>query len=92
MKELLEHSIDALPEDYRTVYMMREIEEMSTKDTAHVLQISESNVKIRLMRAKKKLRDSLESRVKDAAVYEFLGERCDSIIQNVMTDIYSKEN
>lgn len=90
MRELLEHSIDTLPEKYRAVYVMREIEEMSTKDVALALEISESNVKIRLMRAKEKLRDSLEGRVKDAAVFEFLGERCDNIVLSVMTELYGE--
>lgn len=87
MRQLLEQTIDALPEDYRAVYVMREIEEMSTREVAEALDISESNVKIRLMRAKEKLRDSLESSVKDVTVFEFLGDRCDSIVQNVMTEI-----
>lgn len=91
MNELIEDSIDSLSENYRAVYVMREIEAMSTREVAEALDISESNVKVRLMRAKEKLRDSLESRVKDTTIFEFLGERCDGIVQNVMTEIYRKD-
>lgn len=91
MKDLLENTIDALPEKYRAVYMMREIEEMSTSKVAEALEISESNVKIRLMRAKEMLRDSLERKVKDTEIFVFLGERCDTIVQTVMTEIYTQE-
>lgn len=91
MKQLLETAIDALPEDYRLVYVMREIEEMSTRDVAEAHQLTESNVKVRLMRAKEMLRDTLESSVKHTEVFEFLGERCDAIVQNVMTELNHRE-
>lgn len=90
MSAILEKAIDSLPEKYRVVYMMREIEEMSTNEAAEVLKLTESNIKIRLMRAKEMLRDILERRVKDTHVFEFLGERCDNIVQNVMMEIYNK--
>lgn len=91
MSTILEKAIDTLPEKYRIVYMMREVEEMSTIEVAEALELTESNVKIRLMRAKEMLRDTLESRFKDTEIFEFLGERCDSIVQNVMMKIYSKK-
>src|SRR5262249_56748706 len=46
--ELLEKAVLQLPEQYRTVVMLRDVEEMSTKDTADVLELSEENVKVRL--------------------------------------------
>lgn len=86
-REVLEKAINKLPPKYRSVYIMREVEEMSTKDTALALEISESNVKVRLMRAKKKLRHILEDEVKDTEAFVFLGQRCDEIVENVMRKI-----
>lgn len=86
-REVLEKAINKLPSKYRSVYIMREVEEMSTKDTALALDISESNVKVRLMRAKEKLRDILENEVKDTEAFVFLGHQCDEIVENVMREI-----
>ena len=52
LKDILESAVLTLPEKYRLVFVMREIEEMSTSETMEVLNIGESNVKIRLNRAK----------------------------------------
>ncbi|MFA5668683.1 MAG: RNA polymerase sigma factor [Balneolaceae bacterium] len=87
LRELLEHTVDQLPSIYRTVYMMREIEDIGSKETADCLKISEANVKVRLFRAKKMLRDKLERSVSDAEIFNFLGERCDLIVLNVMHKI-----
>lgn len=91
LRNLLEKHIDKLPDLYRTVYMMREIEHISSKETAEILDISESNVKIRLHRAKQMLRETLEHSVADAEVFHFLGERCDQIVRHVMQAIFSME-
>jgi RNA polymerase sigma-70 factor (ECF subfamily) len=55
-RRLLERSIDALPDAYRAVVMMRDVEEMNTIETAQALDITEENVKTRLYRAHKLLR------------------------------------
>jgi len=55
-RSLLESSIDALPDSYRHVFVMRDVEEMSTQETAECLGISEDNVKMRLHRARAQLR------------------------------------
>lgn len=89
LRLLLEQTVDQLPSKYRTVYMMREIEEISMKETAECLQISEANVKVRLHRAKNMLREHLVRSVADAEVFNFLGERCDRIVFNVMHKISS---
>lgn len=87
LKNILEQSIDQLPDKYRTVYVMREIEEMSSKETAKALNISETNVKVRLFRAKAKLRKILEDSAKVAEAFEFMGERCDNLVLDVMNEI-----
>ena len=69
---LLENAIDALPEMYRTVFMLRDVEELNTQDTAHVLEITEENVKTRLHRARALLRRELYARTGAASGAAFL--------------------
>jgi RNA polymerase sigma-70 factor (ECF subfamily) len=57
--EILDRSIKLLPENLRLVFILRDIEGLSIHDTAETLNISESNVKTRLLRARLKLREEL---------------------------------
>ena len=59
VRETLDKAIGKLPEHYRVVFIMRDVEEMSTRDTASILGLSEANVKVRLMRARIQLRNEL---------------------------------
>ena len=88
LKNHLERSIDNLPEKYKVVYMMREIENMSISETSECLNISETNVKVRLNRAKEMLRLSLSNIYENAEIFQFLGERCDRIVDKVMNKLY----
>lgn len=90
LKGALEKVIDNLPEKYRTVYVMREIEGMSISETSTGLELTESNVKVRLNRAKEMLRNSLTDIYKDTEVFNFLGSRCDKIVFNVLSRIEEK--
>jgi len=85
MGHLLEEGILALPENYRTVIMMRDIEEMSTSDTATALNLTEENVKIRLHRARILLRKELFARAGAgrAKAFPFMGVRCDRVVKRV---------
>ena len=85
-RALLEHSIDALPDSYREVFVLRDVEEMNTTDTAEALGISEENVKTRLHRARALLRKELYSRAgaTTTTAFQFLGMRCDRLVGNVM--------
>ena len=87
--ELLEAAVEALPDNLRSVFVMREIEEMSTAETAECLGLSEAAVKIRLHRARKLLRRDLYLRVGavSSQAFRFLGERCDRVIHAVMERI-----
>lgn len=58
-RELVEEALQSLDEKYRLVFVLRDIEGFSTAETAQILQISEANVKIRLMRARLMLREKL---------------------------------
>jgi len=85
LSHLLEEAVLALPEQYRTVVTLRDIEEMSTEETAAVLGLSEQNVKVRLHRGRARARNWLfvrvGSKVKDA--FPFMGARCDRVVQGV---------
>lgn len=87
LKTLLEATIAKLPEKYRAIFIMREVERMSVAETCHVLDLSESNVKTRLNRAKEMLRNSLMSAYPAGSLYEFNLVRCDRIAANVMSRI-----
>jgi RNA polymerase sigma-70 factor (ECF subfamily) len=80
---ILERAIDALPEKYRLVFVLREMEDLSVRETSEALNIGEPNVKVRLNRAKSMLRTDLSGYMKDH-VYNFHLSRCDRIVTNVM--------
>ena len=86
LKALLEKSIAGLPQKYKLVFVMREIEEMSTHETMDVLNLSESNVKIRLSRAKEMLREKLGGK-KLKEVFKLKLPVCDRIVNYVMNKI-----
>jgi RNA polymerase sigma-70 factor, ECF subfamily len=81
----VEHAIDQLPDSYRTVFVMREVEELSTAETAACLEISEELVKVRLHRARAELREILDARLGAATreVFNFHASRCNRIVAAV---------
>lgn len=87
LKAILEKAVSNLPEKYRLVFVMREIEEMSTQETMDVLDLGESNVKIRLTRAKEMLRNELSGYYKTTQLFEFNLIRCDKVANYVMAKI-----
>jgi RNA polymerase sigma factor (sigma-70 family) len=87
LKLILEKAVSDLPEKYRMVFVMREIQEMSTIETMDALNLGESNVKIRLSRAKEMLRDGLYQYWEPKQVYEFNLIRCDVVVNYVMDKI-----
>ena len=88
---IVEGAIDALPEMYRTVLVLREVEGMSTSDTAQALGVSEEVVKTRLHRAKRQVRDALDERVGAAHVhaFPFRDTRCNRVVDAVMERLRS---
>lgn len=80
---LLENAISQLPDKYRLVFIMREIEEMSVRETSTALNIEEPNVKVRLNRAKTMLRENLNGYMKNQ-VYSFHLTKCDRIVNHVL--------
>lgn len=85
LAKALELSLAHLPEKYRLVFVMREIEGMSVAETVSVLDISETNVKVRLNRAKAMLRKQLNSYYKSDNVYYFHLSRCNRIVERVFS-------
>lgn len=89
ISSLLEDSIDSLPDKYRQIFVLRDVEEMSTADTAACLGISEENVKVRLHRARALMRKQLYVRAgaRSSAAFQFMGKRCDRLVNTVMVRI-----
>lgn len=87
--QMLEAAVDALPEAYRSVFVLREVEQLSTIETAECLELSEEAVKTRLHRSRALLRRDLESRLGPAITdaYAFLGSRCDRVVMRVLERI-----
>ena len=86
IRRMLEQRIDELPVAFRTVFIMREVEDMTVQETAACLGIPEATVRTRLFRARTMLRQSLERDV-DAAtadIFAFAGTRCDRIVAAVL--------
>jgi RNA polymerase sigma-70 factor (ECF subfamily) len=86
LSSLLENAIQRLPEKYRLVFVMREVEDLSVRETSEVLDIGASNVKTRLNRAKAMLRDELKGYLKEQ-VFAFNLKRCDRIVEGVFAVI-----
>lgn len=86
LKALIEQAIDCLPEKFRTVFLLREVEGMSVNDIAAALDIPESTVKTRNFRARKLLRADIEERMEPALrdAFLFLGDRCDRMVHRVL--------
>jgi RNA polymerase sigma-70 factor (ECF subfamily) len=85
-RRIMESKIDALPDAFRAVFVLRAIEELSVEEAASVLDIPEATVRTRFFRARSLLRESL-SRELDLALdnaFHFAGERCDRITERVL--------
>ena len=91
MRRLIERKIDELPEVHRTVFVLREIEDMTVEETAGALAIPAATVRSRLFRAKARLRESLAQEM-DIAIHDvfgFDGARCDRIVEAVLSRLRS---
>jgi RNA polymerase sigma-70 factor (ECF subfamily) len=84
-RQLLESAIDALPEIYRTVFVLREVEGLDTAETAGCLGIREDAVKTRLSRARALLREELFERTgaSGSSAFSFHLSRCDRMVASV---------
>ena len=85
MRALIERKLDALPEDFRTVFVLRAVEELSVEETAACLGIAEATVRSRHFRARSLLRESLarEIDIAERDLFDFGGAHCDRIVAAV---------
>jgi len=89
LRALIDSAIEALPQQYRAVFVMRELEGMSTAESAECLDITEETAKTRLHRARTLLRDTLYERagIESAAAFSFEAPRCDRVVAAVFEQI-----
>jgi RNA polymerase sigma-70 factor (ECF subfamily) len=89
LRQALEDEVSALPDSFRVVFVMRDVEGFSTAETAACLGISDDLVKTRLHRAHTMLRDRLYRRagITAESIFTFGNARCDRVVANVMTAI-----
>jgi RNA polymerase sigma-70 factor (ECF subfamily) len=85
-RALLEHAIDALPENFRTVFMLRAVEGLDVRETAESLDINAATVRTRLFRAQRLLRVELSRRLEGESteIFDFGAERCDRVVAYVL--------
>ena len=85
-RRLLEANIDELPDAFRTVFVLRAVEEFSVEEAAAVLGIPEATVRSRFFRARGLLREALSKEIDVAYgdAFAFAGARCDRIVAGVM--------
>ncbi len=85
-RRLLERKIDALPDAFRTVFVLRALEELSVEETAASLGIAEATVRTRYFRAKGLLREALAREIDTTLgdAFSFAGARCDRIVAGVL--------
>ena len=93
IRTLIERKIDALPDVFRTVFVLRALEELSVEETAACLGIPEATVRTRFFRARSLLRESLAREVDYAidGAFAFAGSRCDRIVSGVLDRLRSPD-
>ena len=86
---ILQAAIDRLPEDFRQVFMLRGVEQLSIAETAELLDIKAATVKTRFHRARRLLQDSLHRKLDDVVrdTFPLGGQRCDAIVSTVLARI-----
>lgn len=92
LKHILENALLEIPEDYRMVFTLRELNGMNTRETADALNITEANAKVRLKRAKGMLRTEIKKMYSPEEIFEFNLIYCNRIVENVLKDIHRKKD
>jgi len=88
-RALLEHAIDALPENFRMVFVLRVVEGLDVRETAECLELNATTVRTRLFRAQRQLRGNLSQRLRteSSEIFDFGAERCDRIVEYVLAHL-----
>ncbi len=89
LRRIMEARIDQLPAKYRTVFMLRAVEEMTAEEVSQALKIPEATVRTQFFRARSLLREGLASDIDTTLedAFSFDGDRCDRIVKNVLAVI-----
>jgi RNA polymerase sigma-70 factor (ECF subfamily) len=89
LHHVLEQAVDSMPETYRTVFMLRDIEGLSTSETGEGLGLGDEAVKTRLHRARAMIRRAVTDRIGEVAAgaFEFQAPRCDRVVAFVLERI-----
>jgi RNA polymerase sigma-70 factor (ECF subfamily) len=84
-RTLLEHAIDALPENFRMVFVLRVVEGLDVRETAECLELNPTTVRTRLFRAQRLLRGELVKRLRGESteIFDFGADRCDRVVERV---------
>jgi RNA polymerase sigma-70 factor (ECF subfamily) len=92
-RRVLEDAVDALPEAFRVVFVLRDVEGMDTEETASQLSIRPETVKTRLHRARRTLRTAIERRLSAtfSELFPFDGERCSHMADRVIERLLAGE-
>ena len=90
LQAVLREAVEVLPDPLRAVFCLREIEDLSTEETADALGLTAENVRVRLHRAKRSLRQTLDARIgrEVRRLYLFDGPRCDRIVESVFARLH----
>jgi RNA polymerase sigma-70 factor (ECF subfamily) len=88
-RALLEHAIDALPENFRMVFVLRVVEGLDVRETSECLELNQSTVRTRLFRAQRQLRVDLSRRLQgeSSEIFDFGAERCDRVVEHVLAHL-----
>jgi len=92
LQALLQSAIEGLPPIYRSVFILRAVQEMSVSEAAYCLQVSDAVIKTRYLRARSMLRDALGARIEahTDSVCAFAGDRCDQVVQHGVSQLLSQ--
>ena len=93
LRALLQRAIESLPPIYRSVFMLRAVQEMSVEEAAYCLQVTSAVVKTRYLRARSMLRDALGAQIEADAehVFAFAGQRCDQVVRHVLAELHQRQ-
>ncbi|SDZ86450.1 RNA polymerase sigma factor [Acidovorax soli] len=92
LRGLLQSAVEGLPPLYRSVFILRAVQEMSVEEAAFCLQVSSDVVKTRYLRARTMLRDALGAQIEAHAesAFPFAGARCDQAVRNVVAELQQR--
>ncbi len=89
VRDILQSAIANLPPIYRSVFILRAVEEVSVDEAARCLEVSDAVIRTRYLRARAMLRDSIGQQVESHApdTLQFAGARCDAVVNHVLAEL-----